>query len=73
MKNRANSYKGQESTILFQQWGPPDKTSTDGGAGKIYTYVRSMQFSFGYYTGYSHFYVNVEGVVYHVMYKYTII
>lgn len=72
LRDKAYSFKGYPVQALIQLWGPPTEISTDGGTGKIYTYIQSMQFSYGLYNGYNHFYVNNEGIIYHVLYKYTL-
>lgn len=72
MADRAYSWKGNTKQELIKSWGPPTKTSSDGSGGEILTYIRTMQFSFGYYIGNNHFYIDKTGKIYHVVYQPTI-
>lgn len=72
LRDDAYSWKGFDRKELFQAWGPPTRTTSDGGSGQIITYIRTIPFSFGFYTGYNHFYVNDKGTIYHVKYLFTL-
>jgi hypothetical protein len=69
MANKAYSWKGDTKQALIRSWGPPTKTSSDGSNGEILTYINTMQFSFGYYIGNNHFYIDKTGKIYHVVYQ----
>lgn len=67
------SAMGAPKQLMVMNWGPPTSISSDGTEkGEVYSYVKSLQFSFGLYTSYVYLYFNENGIVYYTNFKYTL-
>jgi hypothetical protein len=66
VKKAMNSWIGSSKTELILKWGPPDRTTSDGGEGEILIYAKQVYISSDYiFWDYKMFYIDVTGKIYH--------
>jgi hypothetical protein len=66
-KTRLNTWMGKPQQRLIMNWGPPARTTSDGGSGQILIYARETyapQYNLHYWD-YTMMYVNSDGLIYH--------
>jgi hypothetical protein len=66
-----DSWLGHTRQDLIMNWGPPQRTASDGGTGEILVYSRHVYMNLpsgliNYYE-YKMMYINSEGRIYHWM------
>lgn len=64
-KKVMNSWLGNTKQHLIMKWGPPARTSSDGGEGEILIYSTPFAYYGNNYYRYHMFYVNNENKIYH--------
>jgi len=65
-KKILNSWIGQSEQSLIQNWGPPQRTESDGSDGKILVYARQVylpNINVNYWD-YKMMYVHADGTIY---------